>query len=302
MQFDNFKTCVNYLPPNSDVLLLGTGPSIIYNLNCLLEYIKTKQPILIGINGYLKGIRTISELDLHSEYYRNDVDMSKIPHRASLDSLLPHVMFTNYLLQGEKYNPSGKLQDKKIRGDKFSPVLTESKKDNLFYMNFLSQEHTIKNNGIYVHQPNNPKRMIDGKIRKIYYGNIDSWNYNRQKKIDLFPDVDSKSAGLDIYKLTKGRDLKLCDLFDDSGIKFSVSHGGEYLLSWVGYNKPRSVAVCGIYDKFKGKSDHLICNWFWCKPSRLLPKNMIPNQQVIVDLFKKEYGSNFVDLNLKEEK
>lgn len=298
MEFPAFSSSQKYLPDKCNVLLLGTGPSIIYNYNILIEYIKKNNPIIIGINGFLKGIYDVCAIDnLHSEYHRSDVDKNLFPHKIN-SPIIPNIMFSNYLLQGEKCYPDGTEVPNKKRGDRYSPSLTENYSDNLFCCNFLSQKNNIIDNQIYVQCPNNPTKIIDGKHLRLYYGNIQHWQYDRSKRFDIFPSPGS----FNIYDLSKQKSLRLEDLFNDTGIRFSVLHGGEYLLSWIAYNQPNTIAICGLYDQFKQNSKTLIRNWFWCNPKRILPKNIIPSQRIIIDLFKKEYGTGFVDLNLQDKK
>lgn len=299
IEFKNFHKQVCYLPEGSSILFLGTGPSVVYNLSSIIAYIDTFNPIIIGINGYFKGLQTIKHIgSLKSVYSRKDVDISLIPNNILEDyaKLIPDVLFTNYLLQGEKCKPDGSLRKKSERGDKYSNKMNEKLEDNLFHNNIIKMMDEIIDNNVYMCCANNYEKNIDGKRREIHYGQIDGLKYEKSKGFDLFP-KEQEYLYRDIFNLPV---KNLSSLFNGRETTFAPMHGGEYVLSWIHANSPSRVAICGIYDHFKQNSPDLIRNWFWCNPGRELPKNMLKTQSVIIDLYKKEYGDSFVDLNLKD--
>lgn len=303
-EFESFHTSDKYLPPGSDVLLFGTGSSVVYNSIAVLDYIEKVRPIIIGINGYLHGILSLAGKDLRKEVYRSDADMSKVCECITadvVDMLRPHIVFSNYLLQGEKHFPDGKRKDKKLRGPRGSKIIQEPLKDNLFHVNVASHRDYMERNGVYV---NCPHRVMNDKKELTYYGEFDKWKYHRYKKFHLYPPrTHSRKKFLFIDEYLKDiQSPSLDNLYGDDGISFWPMHGGEYYLSWLHYNQIRSLAISGLNDRYKCRSKKLTRNWFWCKPKRILPKNMLRTQSFIIERYKLEYGERFVDLNLHEEK
>ena len=306
VEFPLFQTHDAYLPPGSNILLLGTGPSIIYNLRELVRYIREVDPIIISINGYLNGILSLKHQNLHEEFYRDDVDMNLIYNAMTEDvfeSILPNVMFSNYLLQGEKFRPDGRKQKKPGSGSKYSPDLTEKLENNLFHCNVATHVPFMKNRGIYVQYAKNARVHRAGNvIRNYYYGSLEDYKYDRAKSFDLYPPLELEGRHRNLFSLNKSIKLRLNRLYDEHGVRFLPRHGGEYYLSWLYYNQIDTLAICGVFDKFKSRCSKLIRSWFWCRPGRVIPKKMISSQMAIIDLYRHEFHDRFVDLNLKEIK
>lgn len=297
-----FKETDKYLPKDSDVLFLGTGSSVMYNLNSVLDYIKNVNPIIIGINGYFHGINCMKGICIRKELYRPDSNMDLIPECISdldYEKLIPNIMQTNYFFQGESHDPIGRVRDIKERGSKFSNKLSENLKDNIFHCNIILHKEQIIDKGIHICYPNK------SKFTKKAYGSLSNWNYDKAKGFNLFP--LRKKYCCKLTKLKKniekqGIRMSLNDLFGEDGIHFEVRTGGEYILSWLHYNNIKTIAICGIYDLYKVNSTNLIRNWFWCKPERLIHRYMISHQSILVDLYRQVYGDRFVNLNLNATK
>jgi len=301
MEFKMFHKSDTYLPPRSDILLIGTGASVLYNMNMLIKYILRKNPIIIGINGYLHGILSLIGKDIRVTAERPDVDMTLLPQQINdfVTTLRPHVIFSNLLLQGEIHEPGGTHRGRTELKTytKWSPIRKEPRGRNLFYVFIGKHKKYIKKHQIYINCPSPAK--IPETENTAYFGSTKKWAYKRSKTFQILPS-DPVLYKRDYSYISEHR-YKLHDLYREDGIQFNPIHGGAYYLSWLFQNNIKSLAICGICDQFKQRSDIPIRNWFWQRPARILPKRMIPSQQYIVNLYQEYFADNFVNLNLMDE-
>ena len=268
---------------HDNILIMGTGPSVFYNMSKVKTYCEKYNPTVIGVNGALHGILTIKDKIHHTK----DLDGNNIQLDCQdIDKTIPHILFT-FLLRKDKNTVSGE----RIINDKDRAV----KNCDLFKYFILKHKKDIISRNITLLCPNDRACKIIKK-KKAYgyklYGQS-NWSYKNSIKFVAFPSGYNGKKGT--YPLTSIKDVK--DLYDDE-IKFKINHGGEYLLAWVVGQKPQAIAIVGMCDFPNKIYDRLRRGWFWLDRVRDMPPHMSRNQSKIIHFIKNHYGENFHDLNL----
>lgn len=263
------------------ILVLGTGPSVFYNLPVIQKYVEQYSPTIVGINGCFYGLHALSGKT------HTCVDPNGAPVKidaANITSVLPHILFS-FLLRRDKNTVHGsRIDNDKDRGNS----------SDLFKYFILRRKGAIIRNRTALLCPSDRSCKIN-HVRKAYgwkkYGQA-KWDYDKYFEFDVFPPGYKKGK--------KGFGLKravsIADIYDGS-IKFRPGHGGEYVLSWVAAQSPKTIAISGMCDFPNGEKNSLTRGWFWLNKKRVMPPRMASLQSVILDLISNVYQDRFHNLN-----
>jgi len=267
---------------HDNILIMGTGPSVFYNMAKVKAFCENTNPTIIGVNGALHGILSLRGETFQTTDPNGDdifVDCSDI------DSVIPHILFS-FLLRRDKNTVDGiRILKDKDRA---------TKKCDLFKNFILNHKKAIIDRDISLLCPDDRSFKIVKK-RKAYgykkYGQA-KWSYSKSLEFAAFPSE---------YKGKKGTcrlgDIKgVKDLYDKE-IKFKVGHGGEYLLAWAIGQQPKNIAIVGMCDFPNKVLDKLNRGWFWLDRVRDMPPKMSKSQSKIIEFIKSYYDANFHDLN-----
>lgn len=255
-----------------NILIMGTGPSIFYNINKVKEYIKEMNPFIIGINGYLFGLRKM----------QNEV--------GNISSLFPNLLIS-FLTHKEKFTPNG---ERKRFGEKYD----------LFRHFIFKQKKYIISNNIILLCPNNKSLKY-----KKEYGQAKWVNYSNYCEFPVWPRNYKKNK---INFKFGDKVKYPNDFFCDGYITFKVNHGGEYVLAWVHSCTPSSIAYCGLSDfpaslmtvkerKPSHDAIYLRRGWFWSSYNKLAPRRMKTTQPKMLRMLSSYYGEKLVNLNLENK-
>ncbi len=272
---------------HDNILIIGTGPSVFYNIAKVKSYCKKFDPTIVGVNGALHGILTIKDQLYHTKD-PNGKDVTV--DCRDIDCVLPHILFT-FLLRKDKNTVSGR----RIHKDKDRASLS----CDLFKHFILKHKRTIINRSITLLCPDDRACKIVKK-RKAYgyklYGQA-RWTYLNSLRFSPFPTGYTGRKGTHpLPRITKPEDIY------DGNIKFKPGHGGEYLLAWVLGQKPKNIAIVGMCDFPNKILNKLRRGWFWLDRVREMPPKMSQIQSKIINFIKSSYNDNFYDLNFSPVK
>ena len=270
---------------HDNILIIGTGPSVFYNMAKIKDYCKQYNPTIIGVNGVLHGLLSIQG----KEYQTKDPNGNDIlVDCKDIESVIPHILFS-FLLRKDKNTVDGV----RIKKDK-----DRLKKDcDLFKAFILKHKKQILEKNISLLCPDNSSRRIVKKRKKYgfkQYGHV-KWNYKKSFVFAVHPrGYKGKKSSHPLGKICSVKDIF------DKEIKFKAGHGGEYLLAWGLGQKPKTIAIVGICDFPNKIFDRMKRGWFWLDRVREMPPKMSRKQSKLINFIKSYYGNNFHDLNLSQ--
>ena len=265
--------------PNPNLLIIGSGPSVFYNMRRLKKYINSVKPIIIGINGYLHGIRYLAGKRYHETMPNGEMGKVSV---GEIRSLIPHVMIS-FCKRNDGYTSNGEQKKGRERKDA----------DTDLFRHFIeNHKRVITKNNIALMCPT----QRTGKHVKHKHGRANQWGYENYFEFDLFPAKYTKATWKK-FQLKDVEKLEPAALYDKGRIQFRPRHGGEYVLSWASSLNPKTIATCGLCDNPNETNHILLRGWFWLPRRRIMPKHMNTNQSRILDMFRRKWGDRYTNLN-----
>ncbi len=270
---------------SQNILVLGTGPSILYNFPKISQYIKKHNPVIIGVNGCLYGLRRIAD-QIHKVKLPDGRDVEIDTH----EMFYPNVLFS-FFHSRERITTEGVIRKKSGPDTK------------LFDRFIMDQKDFIIKQGIQLACPTRKSRK--GTHGKVY--RQAGWKgYKGYFEHDIFPlgFTTAISSRMSTFNMENFRNYK--EWFDKKNrIVFRPKHGGEYVLAWAATSNPKRLAVCGILD-FPGLKKHKYNNskavyrgWFWSEYHRILPRSFSWSQSLMFKVLRKSMRQSFTDLNFE---